>query len=337
MLPGTGGAMFGFVRSGGRADVSAVPASKEAECFRILSWCINPPTATAQCVVGRDCSTACIREQKQYNGWSGDVHTDGLDVFGYEMEKGMQGKQRNGLDEGKGLTESFCRSFVRAKREEARTPDPSRSAEQASTPFLCNLPPHQMRYTNGALTLPAAATMLLLAGLQQTHAAPSCSWPGHCLGAVCQTWDDCSDDLTCTNGRCAVPAHAMPGPSSVGTRRPEFPAAPVWATGYALEKLAGGVLRQTFTGPPEAAGFGGRKQVQEWNADGTTGAGWAVALAPDEGEELGVAEDEEQGDYEELGDEELGVAEDEEQGDYEELGDEELGDEELGPAEDEDW
>ena len=32
-----------------------------------------------------------------------------------------------------------------------------------------------------------------------------CSWPGHCLGADCTTFDDCSDDLICTNGKCAKP------------------------------------------------------------------------------------------------------------------------------------
>ncbi|EKG21700.1 hypothetical protein MPH_00964 [Macrophomina phaseolina MS6] len=31
----------------------------------------------------------------------------------------------------------------------------------------------------------------------------SCSWAGHCAGAKCSTFDDCSDDLVCTNGVCA--------------------------------------------------------------------------------------------------------------------------------------
>ncbi|CAG9947203.1 unnamed protein product [Clonostachys rosea f. rosea IK726] len=39
-------------------------------------------------------------------------------------------------------------------------------------------------------------------------AAPSatatCKWTGHCLGATCSTADDCSDDLTCMNSKCAV-------------------------------------------------------------------------------------------------------------------------------------
>ncbi|CBF73882.1 uncharacterized protein ANIA_11051 [Aspergillus nidulans FGSC A4] len=33
---------------------------------------------------------------------------------------------------------------------------------------------------------------------------PSCSWPDHCLGAPCFTLDDCSNDLVCVNGLCAV-------------------------------------------------------------------------------------------------------------------------------------
>ncbi|QUC16007.1 uncharacterized protein UV8b_00248 [Ustilaginoidea virens] len=32
---------------------------------------------------------------------------------------------------------------------------------------------------------------------------PSCSWPGHCKGAPCKTEDDCSDSLTCNNGKCS--------------------------------------------------------------------------------------------------------------------------------------
>lgn len=31
----------------------------------------------------------------------------------------------------------------------------------------------------------------------------SCSWEGHCAGAPCTTFDDCSDELTCTNGVCS--------------------------------------------------------------------------------------------------------------------------------------
>ncbi|RAH41747.1 uncharacterized protein BO95DRAFT_372394 [Aspergillus brunneoviolaceus CBS 621.78] len=31
----------------------------------------------------------------------------------------------------------------------------------------------------------------------------SCSWSGHCAGATCSTENDCSDDLTCQNGKCA--------------------------------------------------------------------------------------------------------------------------------------
>ncbi|KAL4904321.1 fungal chitosanase of glycosyl hydrolase group 75-domain-containing protein [Aspergillus multicolor] len=33
---------------------------------------------------------------------------------------------------------------------------------------------------------------------------PSCSWLGHCLGSSCSNDDDCSDDLACVSGSCAV-------------------------------------------------------------------------------------------------------------------------------------
>ncbi|KAE8386697.1 endo-chitosanase C [Aspergillus alliaceus] len=32
----------------------------------------------------------------------------------------------------------------------------------------------------------------------------SCSWPGHCAGASCSTNDDCSDELSCKNGKCTT-------------------------------------------------------------------------------------------------------------------------------------
>jgi hypothetical protein len=46
----------------------------------------------------------------------------------------------------------------------------------------------------------------------QVPSAPSgsCSWEGHCLGATCNTWDDCSDDLTCVNKKCAKPESETP-------------------------------------------------------------------------------------------------------------------------------
>ena len=31
----------------------------------------------------------------------------------------------------------------------------------------------------------------------------SCSWEGHCKGASCEDENDCSDDLTCQQGKCA--------------------------------------------------------------------------------------------------------------------------------------
>ncbi|KAM7201339.1 hypothetical protein V8F33_003439 [Rhypophila sp. PSN 637] len=32
-----------------------------------------------------------------------------------------------------------------------------------------------------------------------------CSWAGHCIGCPCTTFDDCSDNFICTNGKCANP------------------------------------------------------------------------------------------------------------------------------------
>ncbi|KAH7171341.1 family 75 glycoside hydrolase [Dactylonectria macrodidyma] len=31
-----------------------------------------------------------------------------------------------------------------------------------------------------------------------------CSWAGHCAGAPCKTYDDCSDELICTNSKCTA-------------------------------------------------------------------------------------------------------------------------------------
>ncbi|CAK49178.1 uncharacterized protein An03g05260 [Aspergillus niger] len=33
----------------------------------------------------------------------------------------------------------------------------------------------------------------------------TCSWQGHCEGAICSTEDDCSDDLVCDSGKCSSP------------------------------------------------------------------------------------------------------------------------------------
>ncbi|RAK87213.1 Chitosanase-domain-containing protein [Aspergillus costaricaensis CBS 115574] len=34
----------------------------------------------------------------------------------------------------------------------------------------------------------------------------TCSWEGHCEGAICSTEDDCSDDLVCDSGKCSAAA-----------------------------------------------------------------------------------------------------------------------------------
>ncbi|KAK7403783.1 hypothetical protein QQX98_010425 [Neonectria punicea] len=43
----------------------------------------------------------------------------------------------------------------------------------------------------------------LIQRLGKTTGSSSCSWPGHCKGAACATYDDCSDELICKNSKCA--------------------------------------------------------------------------------------------------------------------------------------
>lgn len=38
---------------------------------------------------------------------------------------------------------------------------------------------------------------------QSTSSATTCEWEGHCAGATCQTYDDCSGAMTCQSGKCA--------------------------------------------------------------------------------------------------------------------------------------
>lgn len=45
----------------------------------------------------------------------------------------------------------------------------------------------------------------------------TCSWLNHCLGSNCNTYDDCSDSLTCTNGICSNPSQPFPTVSTVPT------------------------------------------------------------------------------------------------------------------------
>ncbi|PNP44113.1 hypothetical protein TGAMA5MH_04398 [Trichoderma gamsii] len=44
----------------------------------------------------------------------------------------------------------------------------------------------------------------------------TCSWEGHCAGASCGSDDDCSDDLTCSNGVCSGGSSSGGGGSSGG-------------------------------------------------------------------------------------------------------------------------
>jgi hypothetical protein len=46
------------------------------------------------------------------------------------------------------------------------------------------------------------ATATAASSTAPATATQTCSWPGHCLGAVCKTHDDCSDDLACKDGTC---------------------------------------------------------------------------------------------------------------------------------------
>jgi hypothetical protein len=38
-----------------------------------------------------------------------------------------------------------------------------------------------------------------------------CSWPGHCIGSICSTENDCSDILICNNSICANSECSWPG------------------------------------------------------------------------------------------------------------------------------
>ncbi|KAK6502108.1 hypothetical protein TWF481_009916 [Arthrobotrys musiformis] len=53
----------------------------------------------------------------------------------------------------------------------------------------------------------SGSTSTTLATITSTAQPPAntCSWQGHCAGAVCTDENDCSDDLVCKNGRCTKP------------------------------------------------------------------------------------------------------------------------------------
>ena len=54
-----------------------------------------------------------------------------------------------------------------------------------------------------ATTLSTSTTKTAPAPTTTATTAAACSWEGHCLGAPCETYDDCSDQLVCTGGKCS--------------------------------------------------------------------------------------------------------------------------------------
>ncbi|CEJ90007.1 Putative Chitosanase [[Torrubiella] hemipterigena] len=49
-------------------------------------------------------------------------------------------------------------------------------------------------------------------GSQPPPTGGNCSWAGHCEGATCGSDNDCSDDLTCSGGRCSKGGNSSPPP-----------------------------------------------------------------------------------------------------------------------------
>ncbi|KAL4760378.1 fungal chitosanase of glycosyl hydrolase group 75-domain-containing protein [Aspergillus foveolatus] len=86
----------------------------------------------------------------------------------------------------------------------------SQAASNTATPVAGSIPSASLH--EGAASPPSVASPSSAAtSAAATSSAPppptptpSCSWPGHCLGALCSTLDDCSNDLVCVNGLCAV-------------------------------------------------------------------------------------------------------------------------------------
>ena len=55
-------------------------------------------------------------------------------------------------------------------------------------------------YKKLALLLVVAAVFCCGAARAQV----ACTWPGHCLGDPCRTYNDCDQDWICVSGRCAI-------------------------------------------------------------------------------------------------------------------------------------
>jgi hypothetical protein len=52
-----------------------------------------------------------------------------------------------------------------------------------------------------------------------------CEWEGHCAGFFCKTFDDCSDDLTCISGVCGYTQAELNGEPSPRESHGETPKA----------------------------------------------------------------------------------------------------------------
>ncbi|GKZ68961.1 hypothetical protein AnigIFM60653_011609 [Aspergillus niger] len=54
-------------------------------------------------------------------------------------------------------------------------------------------------------TLATSAATSAASTSSASGSTATCSWEGHCEGAICSTEDDCSDDLVCDSGKCSSP------------------------------------------------------------------------------------------------------------------------------------
>ncbi|KAI9014606.1 hypothetical protein BC832DRAFT_159981 [Gaertneriomyces semiglobifer] len=50
-----------------------------------------------------------------------------------------------------------------------------------------------------------------------TQTVDGCAWPGHCAGAFCSTYNDCSHELVCSNGHCGPSIGGATGGSTGGS------------------------------------------------------------------------------------------------------------------------
>ncbi|KAL5040949.1 fungal chitosanase of glycosyl hydrolase group 75-domain-containing protein [Aspergillus fruticulosus] len=83
------------------------------------------------------------------------------------------------------------------------------ASPSAASPTSAASPP-AVAAPNPAIHPSATTSSAAASGAASPSAStPSCSWPGHCLGAPCSTLDDCSDDLICVSGLCAVDQGGM--------------------------------------------------------------------------------------------------------------------------------